>query len=333
MKKKSINKFLIIVTALILCLTPTINTFADSSQTASYVILNCYKKVLNIKDEYTLITFTSNGKMPTFKSSDSSVASVNTYGTITAKKAGKCKITAKIKNAEASCYIQVVKTKIYLDSKKVSMENGSVYYLNGRTSNGSAITYSSSKKSIATVSDMGVIEAHKPGNAVIYAKADKTTVMCKVTVKKPKINLTYKNIEIYRNQEFTLPFTTSSNLTPEFKSNKTSIAIVNESGSVFGIKHGEADIIVSLDGVTRLCHVKVKSPEITMNRSCLTLKAGKRAILSATVSSGNEPLWKSSNPSVCIVNQKGQLTAIKKGKATITVSEDGSKCSCQVIVK
>ena len=61
-----------------------------------FVILNSYSRTMKIGDEYYLIAATSNGKKPTFTSSNSSVASVNTYGKITAKKAGTAKIRAKI---------------------------------------------------------------------------------------------------------------------------------------------------------------------------------------------------------------------------------------------
>ena len=54
----------------------------------AFVVLNTYEQTMNIGDEYRLCAVTSNGKKPTFSSSDSKIASVNTYGLITAKKAG-----------------------------------------------------------------------------------------------------------------------------------------------------------------------------------------------------------------------------------------------------
>lgn len=53
-----------------------------------YVLLTKYTKTMKIGDEYYLTAITSTGKKPKFSSSDSTVASVNTYGKITAKKAG-----------------------------------------------------------------------------------------------------------------------------------------------------------------------------------------------------------------------------------------------------
>ena len=70
-----------------------------------YVLLTKYTKTMKIGDEYYLTAITSTGKKPKFSSSDSAVASVNTYGKITAKKAGNATITAKIANGEASCRV------------------------------------------------------------------------------------------------------------------------------------------------------------------------------------------------------------------------------------
>ena len=67
----------------------------------AFVVLNTYEQTMNIGDEYRLCAVTSNGKKPTFSSSDSKIASANTSGLITAKKAGTAKIIVKTRNAEA----------------------------------------------------------------------------------------------------------------------------------------------------------------------------------------------------------------------------------------
>ena len=76
-------------------------TTAYASSGYEFVVLNSYSKTLSIGDEFYLLAVTTNGKKPSFSSSNSSVASVNTYGKITAKKAGTATIKAKIKNGEA----------------------------------------------------------------------------------------------------------------------------------------------------------------------------------------------------------------------------------------
>ena len=75
---------------------------AEASSPISFVILSSYKKTVDIGDEFYIIAVTSNGKRPKWSSSSSKIASVNSYGKVTAKKEGTATITAKINNAEAS---------------------------------------------------------------------------------------------------------------------------------------------------------------------------------------------------------------------------------------
>lgn len=57
----------------------------------------------------------------------------------------------------------------------------------------SKISWSSSKKSVATVSKKGVVKAKKAGKAVITAKVGENKYYCKVTVEAPKKKIIYNN--------------------------------------------------------------------------------------------------------------------------------------------
>ena len=135
---------------------------AHASSGLGFVILNTYSKTMKIGDESYLAAVTSNGKKPSFSSSDSKIASVNTYGKITAKKAGTVKITAKIRNGEASCTVTVLKTKVQLSAKTISLENGQSAKLTVTSSTGHPVAFKSNKKSIAIVDENGNITAKKP---------------------------------------------------------------------------------------------------------------------------------------------------------------------------
>ena len=303
-----------------------------SAKKACFVVLSCYSRTMKIGEERYLAAISSDGSMPSFKSSKSSVASVNTYGLITAKSAGTCKITAKVSGGEASCKITVSKTDITLNKNSISMENGSTFRLTARTSNNSAVTFSSSKKSVAEIDDAGLITAKKPGNTVISAKADKTTVKCSVTVKLPSVKLNHTSISMYRKDTVKLSASVSSGIAPKWKSNKKSVASVDESGNVTANKHGTAIIRATVDGVTKTCEVTVKSPTIKLSRSSISLKPMQSAVLTAKVSSGNQPVFKSSKQSVASVTQSGKITAKKAGNTVITVTEDGASAICFIQV-
>jgi uncharacterized protein YjdB len=68
---------------------------AASSSTTTIIILTKYSASLSVGEEFYLGAVVSTAKLPTFKSSDSKVASVSTYGRVTAKQAGSCRITAR----------------------------------------------------------------------------------------------------------------------------------------------------------------------------------------------------------------------------------------------
>ena len=91
-------------------------------------------------------------------------------------------------------------------------------------------------------------------------------------------------------------------------------------------------ITANLDGVTKECEITVKSPMISLSKSSATIKKGKSLKLTAAVSSGNAPAWKSSKSAVASVDSMGKVTAKKKGSCYIYASEDGTKETCHIQV-
>ena len=222
---------------------------ADAASPA-LVILSRYRATLKIGDSFTLAGIASNG-------SKSAVASVNTYGRVTAKKAGTCTITGKVAGGEASCKITVTKTIITLSTASITMENGAQVTLKGQTSNRSPISWKSQKSSVAEIDENGKISAKKPGETTITAKADGTKKTCHVTVKKPKVTLNYTSASLSRNQTLLLTAKVSSGKKVTWKSQKKSVATVNSRGKVTAIKRGTTKIRASIDGVTKECTITV----------------------------------------------------------------------------
>lgn len=299
----------------------------------SFVVLSSSAKTLDIGDQFCLLAVTSNGLAPKFSSSDSGVASVNTYGIVTAKKAGKATITAKISGGEASCKITVSKTSIVLSKTSVSLENGSCIKLTAAVSTGHAVSWKSSKTSIASVNSDGTITAKKPGSTTITATADKTSVTCRVTVKTPTVKLDKASASIYRTQTLKLTVSSTSKSTPKWKSNKKSVATVDNNGRVTAIKHGTAIITVTIDNVSKTCEVTVLKPVIRFQPSSVTLHIGEVYTPSLTVSSGNKPEYSSSNINRASVDSDGKITARQPGKVYIYASEDGTKESLIVTIQ
>lgn len=329
--RNSMSHFKKILISFLLILSCIFQTTVHASSSYSYVALSDYHVTTQIGDEFYLVALTSTGKKPTWKSSNSKIASVNTYGRVTAKSSGTASITAKIKNAEASCKITVTKTELTLNKSSLSLEHGETFQLTGTTSNHSNITWKSSKKSVAAVSENGLITAYKPGQATITAKANDTKVTCKINVKKPDVRISLTALSLYRKEQRKLSVTVSSNISPVWKSNKKSVVTVNERGLITAVKHGTAIISATVDGVSAKCYITVKQPTIKLSQTKLTMKAGTSHNITADVSSGNSPEWTSSNTAVATVSN-GTITALSKGTVSIYASEDGIKTKCSVAV-
>ena len=327
-----------ITLSILLCFTlflfsfPVQNTFADSSDSISLIVLSKYFAAVDIGNEFYIIAITSTGNLPTWKSSNSKIASVNTYGKVTAKKSGIVTITAKIKNAEASCKVKVSKTTVTISKTNASIERGETLKLSATTSNNSQVTWKSSKKSIATISENGTITGIKPGEATITATADGSSTSCKVNVKSPTITLDKTSITLYRGQKSKLSATVSSGITAVWKTNKECVAVVDGAGTITAVKNGTAIITATVDGVSKKCEVIVQKPVITLSPTELSLKKGAVANVKATVSSGISPTWSTSNSSIATIDSSGKITALKKGTAYIYAAEDGVKMRCVIRV-
>lgn len=304
-----------------------------ASSSISFIVLNTYDCTMNIGDEFLLCAVASNGCRPTFRSSDSKVASVNTYGLITAKKAGSAKIIVRVRGGEARCRITVNKTTIKLSRQSVTLDNGGEYRLKANVSTGHEVTYKSSKRSVATVDESGVVTAKKPGETVVTVSADGSSVSCRVKVREPKVVLSQSKVILYRREEVQLAVHTNSKTKPKWKSNRSGVATVDARGLVTAVKHGSAIISVIVDGVTKTCEVIVRQPKVMFSVNALQLSCGQRTKVETSVSSGNEPVYSSSNTGVATVDEDGTITAVSKGKAYIYAVEDGSKAKLMVTVK
>lgn len=170
-----------------------IKAFATNSSAVGSISLSSSKVTLG-KGETYKPTATVKGivdKSVAYSSSNKSVATVNSSGKITAKKAGTAKITAKIlsgKTATLTVTVKKAPAKITTTpSKKKVLKKGKSFTIKTKLSSGSAsnkLTFTSSKKKVATVTGKGVVTGKKKGTATITVKTynnKKATI--KVTVK------------------------------------------------------------------------------------------------------------------------------------------------------
>ena len=298
----------------------------------------------------------------TWKSSDTSVAKVDSTGKVTAVKAGSATITATAADGSgytAECAVTVTQkvTGIVLSRTATTLKEGKGLVLTATVSPADAsdktLIWESSDSNVAKVDSTGKVTAVKPGEAVItVSAADGSGVKatCDVTVPQPVTGITLDKeaVTIAVGKTVTLKATVSPanayNNKVSFESSDESVATVDDTGKVTAVKAGSATITVTANdnnGAEATCTVTVTQPvtAIKLDKTTATIKTGQTQTLKATVSPSNATdksvTWKSSNEKVAKVDNAGKVTAVAPGKATITVTAadgSGKTATCTVTV-
>ena len=214
----------------------------------------------------------SDNKTVIWRSGNTKIATVSN-GVVKGLKAGTVKITAKTVNGKtAVCTVTVkaVPSKIVLSSKSLTVINGRKKTLKATVYPSKAanktVTWTTSDKSVAEVSSLGVITGKGSGTATITAKTfNGVTASCivKVITKPSSVSLdkTEAKVEVGKSISLTatvLPENTD-NKTVIWRSSNNNIAAVKD-GVVTGIKAGTATITArTINGMTAVCTVKVDS--------------------------------------------------------------------------
>ena len=283
-------------------------------------------------------------KTLTFTASNSSV-SVTQKGMVTAKKTGTSTITIKSSNgkyADVAVTVKKSPSKIILNSKKLQLGVGKTFQIKATFPKNEAcnnITYSSSKKSVATVSSTGKVTARKKGSSIITVKSYngkngklKITVTANIPVK--KVNVSTKKLLLGIRESCQLNASVSpknaSNKKLSYKSSNSTIK-VSSKGKVTAKKTGTSKITIkSSNGKKASVMVSVrKAPKkITLNVTKKTLKVGKKFQIKVKLPKGtasHKIKYSISKKSIATVSSTGKITARKKGTATITVQTYNKK--------
>ena len=118
-----------------------------------------------------------------FKSSNTKVATVNSKGVITGKKAGTTKITVTVGKYKEVLTVKVKKPSFSLVKSSANLKKGKKVTIKVKAAPASKVTYKSSNTKVATVNSKGVVTAKKKGTAKITVKCNGITKTFKVTVK------------------------------------------------------------------------------------------------------------------------------------------------------
>ena len=299
-------------------------------------------------------------KTVTWSSSNSSVATVDANGKVTAVAQGTAIVTAKAGDKTATCTVIVMKTDIPVES--ITLDKYYLELTEGETGTITAtvkpdnatnktVTWSSSNPTIAAVDQNGEVTAVKEGTVTITAKAGDKTGTCMVTVKKSVVAVESVTLDItytILNTGETLTLTATvkpdnaTDKTVTWSSSNSSVATVDANGKVTAVAQGTAIVTAKAGDKTATCTVIVMKTDIpvesiTLDKYYLELTEGETGTITATVKPDNATnktvTWSSSNPTIAAVDQNGIVTALQSGEVIISAKAGAWTASCMVRVK
>ena len=293
-----------------------------------------------------------------WSSNDTSVAAVFNGGEVSANGAGTAVITATTVDGGYSYRCTITVTQgvegIKLSKTKLNIPVGSSKTLTATfipaNATNKQVTWYCADPTIATVSNKGIVTGKKPGTTTVTVMTEEGSFSadCTIVVYTPEdgIKINSDKVTLGKGAKTLLTAT----VTPENATNKgvkwsssdASIASVNDSGQVAGLKVGSAVITATTsDGKykdTCLIEVVQLATEVILDFTNLQMDVGKTKTLSASLRpitiTNKKVKWSSSDKTIASINNNGTITALKAGTVTIKcVSADGgAKATCKVTV-
>ena len=268
----------------------------------------------------TVLPENATNKTIVWSSGDTSIATVNSSGIVTAKKSGTVRITAKTAdgNYQAVCTVTVTKstiavTGVSISDIAVSMEIGATKQLVATILPANATNYnvswSSSDSSVASVNSSGLITANKAGTAIItVTTADggyKAT--CQITVTTPTVAVTGiavspSELDMNVGEKKTLSAevfpANASNKAVIWESGNSDVAIVSSSGLVTAIAEGTTYITATTKDGNYLSRCKVTvgesaspglTPSVAIKNYTETTEVAYKTTIVFSAETGNLP--------------------------------------------
>ena len=346
------------------------NAFSYTKYGATSVKLNRSTLTLGVGEKYGLIKTvspSSANQSCTWSSSNSSIASVDSNGKVTAKKSGWANITVKTSNGKtATCKVTVkpAPTSVKGNPSSLTLGKGEKYTISQSTNSGSyawGFSWSSSNTSVATVTkgsaNKATVTAKGVGTATITIKTyNGKTATCKVTVKNApsSVKTNPTSVTLGKGEKYTISENTNSgtyaNATNlKWSTTNSNVATVTKGSAnkatITAKGVGTAYIKITLyNGKTAQCKVTVKNAptSVKLSKSFLVVAQGKTATISENTpnayANAANLVWSSSDNNIVEIKKvvgtnKAEIKAKNKGTTKITVKTyNGKKAECTVQV-
>ena len=310
--------------------------------------------------KYTLTPKTLSKGGVTFKSSDESIARVNSKGQVTGKAVGECVITITSKkdaSVSGEVSVQVVKPvksiKAAAESKTllVGQTMQITHTVKPEDATIQTATYLSRNEKVATVDENGLVTALARGTAKIVVRSvdGKAQHTLEFTVKQPVEEITFKKDEynVVAGKSLKLAAkvlpSNANNKNLSWVSSDKTIATVDKNGNVKTKGVGDALIIATSqenDAVSAYVVVHSVNPikSISFEQTVYDAGVGEqiqlKPVIAPAAASHTRLKYEAQNRQVCSVDENGLITTLRGGITTVkATSTDGSKRSATVTVR
>lgn len=291
--------------------------------------------------------------------------------TLRGLKPGSVKVSVKALGADASFPMRIFDvtvhpnpvTDIRITPRGITMTEESSRQLTAIVTPAAAtdpsVEWTSSDESVVKVNSGGLLNALKPGQAVITATAkDGSGVEARCTVNVVEriievsaITLDATKLSLTEGDTHTLTASVSpddaTDRSVEWTSSDETVATVSPDGEVKAISAGEATITATANDGSETqasCTVRVvrriiPPTGVTLDATELKLTEGDTRTLTATVgpedATDKSVTWSSSDNAIAAVSADGVLTALAPGEATVSATANGADgiiATCRVKV-
>ncbi|MDO2949802.1 beta strand repeat-containing protein [Aeromonas simiae] len=301
-----------------------------------------------------------------WSSSDSTVATVDTSGTVKGIAAGKATINAALKGVKASTSLTISNAtvaKLHIIPTSATLAIGTrtsfkaIATLSDNTTQDvtTQVNWSSSDEQVLTINAQGVATAVARGNALIRAAIQGISHEVAIEVS----NAVPTTLQIQPSNAtlapgLKLPFTAQATFSDgstqdvtslvDWDSDDISLLTIDLDGLATAVKPGNVTVSASWQGLlSNLSHVtvsnaSVQSIQVIPATTSLALGTQVHFTAIATLSDGstvditNQAAWSTSNAAIVTIDASGLATAIAKGSATLSATLQGVTHSASVTI-
>ncbi|MEO7363483.1 MAG: Ig-like domain-containing protein, partial [Gemmatimonadaceae bacterium] len=294
------------------------------------------------------------GRVITYQSSNTSIATVDKAGAVTATGAGSVNIIASSEGKSGFVTIQVQNAPVATVS--VSLGNtssisvgGAVQALvtlrdaNNKMLTGRFVQWTSGDPAIVLVDNNGLVTGIGPGTTTIIASSEGKSGQVNITVTfapvaSVTVSISPQSIFPLQAAQATVVLRDVNNnlLTGRqvsWQSSNGLVATVNSSGAITGLFPGTTTITATSEGISgaadvNVSFIPVSTVDVSLSNNTVVAGTKTQATVvtrdfAGNVLSGRVVSWSSSNAAVAMVDANGLVTSVGAGTADIIATSEG----------